>query len=71
MPAVAALVVSLLLAPQAVVGKTSASYDLRLTGYLMDSWRVDFADDGTVEVHGSGECFDVVRTAEFTEVTPC
>ena len=43
-----------------------AAVEIRLTGYVIASMRADF-DEGTA----TGPCVDVVRTAEWVEVTPC
>ena len=43
-----------------------AAVEVRLSGYLIESVRADF-DRGAA----TGPCVDVVRTAEWIEVTPC
>lgn len=43
-----------------------AAVEVRLTGYVIESVRVDFETGETW-----GPCMDVVRTSEWVEVTAC
>lgn len=55
--------------------KRSTTFDVRLTGYVERSMVVVIQDDGTVDLRGSGGCYDVsareVDGVEMHEITPC
>lgn len=53
----------------------STTFDVRLTGYVERSMVMTITDEGSVEMRGSGGCYDTsVRTVdgvEMHEITPC